>query len=214
MHTFIRNHPRLLIAAAAGLVTFFVSPGHWPAVSRLLVAWNAAVVLFLVLIFRWMTSLSPEQICRRFDEEDESTTAISAIVVTAAVLSLAAIIAMLATVKQVAGGARVAHTALAAVTLVSSWLLVPTVFTSQYAQVFYSAPDRRRPLQFPATEAPVFWDFAYFAFTISCACQTSDVSTTGAAVRRIVLAQTLVAFLFNAAILGFAINVGAGLVGG
>jgi len=61
---------------------------------------------------------------------------------------------------------------------------------------------------------PVFWDFAYFSFTIAAACQTADVSTTRASIRKIVVAHELVSFLFNASILGFAINVTAGLIGG
>jgi uncharacterized membrane protein len=60
---------------------------------------------------------------------------------------------------------------------------------------------------------PAFWDFAYFSFTIAAACQTSDVSTTNVAVRKVVIAQTLVSFFFNLSILGFAINVTAGLIG-
>jgi uncharacterized membrane protein len=59
---------------------------------------------------------------------------------------------------------------------------------------------------------PAFWDFAYFSFTIAAACQTADVSTLSADIRRVVMGQTLISFLFNAAILGFAINVTAGLI--
>ncbi len=214
MYKYIRYHPRLLIATAIGIAVYFALPSQWSAVSRLLVAWNGGVLLFLALVFHWMTSLSAERICERFEVEDEGTTVISIIVVSVAVLSLAAIIAVLSTLKHVSGAQRAAHLALAAGTLLSSWLLVPTIFTSQYADLFYSADAARRPLQFPRTDMPVFWDFAYFSFTISCACQTSDVSTLDAPIRRVVLAHTLVSFLFNAAILGFAINVGAGLIGG
>jgi uncharacterized membrane protein len=39
------------------------------------------------------------------------------------------------------------------------------------------------------------------------------VSTQHADIRRIVIAHTLISFLFNASILGFAINVTAGLIG-
>ncbi|MDE2294948.1 MAG: DUF1345 domain-containing protein [Gammaproteobacteria bacterium] len=214
MQKFVRNHPRLLVAVAAGVLTDLALPHAWPSLSRALLAWNAAVFVYLALIFRWMRSLSAEQISRRYDEEDSGTTAISVIIVCAAVLSLAAIVAMLATVRQVSGAERVAHTVLAALTLLSSWALVPTVFTAQYAEMFYGGGVRRPPLEFPGTAMPVFWDFAYFSFTIACACQTSDVSTTDTSIRRVVIAQTLVSFLFNAAILGFAINVGAGLLGG
>jgi uncharacterized membrane protein len=212
---FLRNHPRLLVAVAAGVLTELMLPSAWPALSRALLAWNAAVCAYLALIFLWMRSLSAEQISRRFEEEDSGTTAISIIVVCASVLSLAAIVAMLATLRQVTGAVRLAHTVLAALTLLSSWALVPTVFTAQYAEMFYGRGGARPPpLDFPGTVTPVFWDFAYFSFTIACACQTSDVSTTDTSIRRVVFAQTLVSFLFNVAILGFAINVGAGLLGG
>jgi uncharacterized membrane protein len=88
------------------------------------------------------------------------------------------------------------------------------MFTTCYADMFYSAPESDRPLMFPKTPMPVFWDFAYFSFTIAAACQTADVSTTQRSIRKVIIAHTLVSFFFNASILGFAINVTAGLIGG
>jgi uncharacterized membrane protein len=111
------------------------------------------------------------------------------------------------------GSERIWHFALAALTLIDSWLLVPTMFTTHYADMFYSAEPRDRPLSFPQTEMPVFWDFAYFSFTIAAACQTADVTTTRTSVRKAVIVQELISFAFNASILGFAINVTAGLIG-
>jgi uncharacterized membrane protein len=120
----------------------------------------------------------------------------------------------LATLRRVTGGERLAHFVLATVTLINSWLLVPTMFTTHYADMFYSADERERPLRFPETDMPIFWDFAYFSFTIAAACQTADVLTMRGSIRKVVLVHELVSFLFNASILGFAINVTAGLIGG
>ncbi len=214
MNKLVRNHPRLWISVATGCVIFFFLPAHWSALSRLLVCWNCGVGLFLALIFVWMSGLTAEQICTRYIEEDESAPIILAVVIIAAMLSLVAIVEPLATMKQVAGAERIAHFALAAVTLVNSWILVPAMFTTHYADAFYSATEQDRPLRFPETASPKFWDFAYFSFTIAAACQTADVSTLNAGVRKAVLAHTLISFLFNASILGFAINVTAGLIGG
>jgi uncharacterized membrane protein len=58
----------------------------------------------------------------------------------------------------------------------------------------------------------VFWDFAYFSFTIAAACQTADVSTRGVQVRKTVVAHSIISVLFNVSILGFAVNVTAGLL--
>jgi uncharacterized membrane protein len=213
MRKLFLEHPRLWISTGFGLLLYLVLPAEWTAISRLLFAWNAGVLLFLVLMYVWMTRLTAEQICLRFIEEDESAPVVLALVIAAALLSLVAIVAILATIKQLTGAERVAHIVLATITVVDSWLLVPVIFTTQYADMFYSADADTRPLLFPRTVQPVFWDFAYFSFTIAAACQTSDVSTTHVGIRKLVIAHTLISFLFNASILGFAINVSAGLFG-
>jgi len=210
----IRYHPRIWIAAVIGGAIFFVLPAHWSLISRVLASWDCGVAVFLLLIYAWMTSLTAQQICLRHIEEDSSAPFLLSIVTLAALLSLVAIVEPLATIRQVHGTERVAHFALATVTLINSWLLVPTIFTTYYADMFYSADESDRPLRFPETDMPVFWDFAYFSFTIAAACQTADVLTTRGSIRKVVIAHELISFLFNASILGFAINVTAGLIGG
>jgi uncharacterized membrane protein len=214
VHKLLRFHPRLWIAVIAGDAAFFVLPGHWSPISRVLVSWNCGVVLFLVSIYLWMASLTAEQICSRYNEEDSSATFILVLVTLAALLSLVAIVEPLATLRHVTGTERIWHFALATVTVIDSWLLVPTIFTTYYADMFYSVDPQNRPLRFPETDMPVFWDFAYFSFTIAAACQTADVLTMRRSIRKVVIAHELISFLFNASILGFAINVTAGLIGG
>lgn len=214
MKNLFLGHPRLWISFICGTVLCVFLPQDWSILSRVLVSWNCGVILFLALIFFWMTRLTAAQICTKYIEEDETAPFILIVVVIAAVASLFAIVEPLATIKQVSGSVRAAHFALAALTLIDSWLLVPTMYTTHYADMFYSAAADDRPLHFPNTPEPVFWDFAYFSFTIAAACQTADVSTEHAGIRRVVIGQTLVSFLFNASILGFAINVTAGLIGG
>ena len=205
------QHIKLLTSLVVGAALFFVLPAHWSTLARVLVSWNGGVGLFLVWVFVWMSGCSAEQLYRRYKEEDETAVIILAVVICAALLSLAAIVALLSTVRQVTGFERALHVSLAAATVLSSWLLVPTMFTLHYTNAFYSASDDDRPLIFPQTLRPVFWDFAYFSFTIAAACQTADVSTANTSIRKAVLAHSLIAFVFNASILGFAVNVSAGL---
>jgi uncharacterized membrane protein len=213
MKKLFSEHPRLWISLAAGLAAFYFLPQGWPNLTRVLVCWDFGVVLFLTLIFVWMRRLTAAQICSKYIEEDASAPIILVVVTIASLLSLAAIVEPLATMRQVTGSVRAAHFILATVTLISSWILVATMFTTHYADMYYSAKDDDRPLHFPQTPMPVFWDFAYFSFTIAAACQTADVATQHAGIRKVVIAHTLISFLFNASILGFAINVTAGLIG-
>jgi uncharacterized membrane protein len=209
-----RYHPRVWAAVALGGVVYFFVPSSWSLISRVLVSWDCGVSFFLGLITVWMSKLTAEQICSRYIEEDASGPVILIVVTIAAILSLIAIVEPLATLKDVHGTERLWHFVLAALTLIDSWLLVPTMFTTHYADMFYSAAKNDRPLMFPQTEMPVFWDFAYFSFTIAAACQTADVTTTRTSIRKVVIAHEVISFLFNASILGFAINVTAGLIGG
>jgi uncharacterized membrane protein len=177
------------------------------------VSWNSGVLLFLVLAYRLMTRLSATQISDRYMEEDETAPVILVISVIGAVLAVASIVAFLSTLDEVSGAEKSLHIALAALTVVDAWILIPTMFTLHYADMFYSAGSDDRPLRFPDTGMPVFWDFAYFSFTIAAACQTADVSTAQGAIRKVVIAHSVLSFFFNASILGFAINVTAGLIG-
>jgi uncharacterized membrane protein len=214
MKTLLLNHIRLWISLLVGLAVFVLAPREWSAVTRVLTGWNCGVFLFLALIFRWMPRLTADEICDQFVEEDETAPFLLVGCVVAALLSQVAIVALLSTLNDTSGIERAAHVVLAALTVISSWTLVPTMFTVHYADMFYSVSKNQRPLEFPHTPLPVFWDFAYFSFTIAAACQTSDVSTTNDSVRKVVIAQSVISFLFNAAILGFAINVTAGLISG
>ena len=210
----LRNHPRVWIAAALGVAVFLSLPSGWSLATRVLVAWDCGVSSFLTLLWIWMRGLTAQQICSRYIEEDPSGPVILGVVVIAAALSLVAIVQPLATLRHAQGSERIWHFVLAAVTLADSWLLVPAMFTTHYADLFYSCPKGDRPLSFPDTDMPIFWDFAYFSFTIAAACQTADIYTRRSSIRRVVLMHEVISFVFNASILGFAINVTAGLIGG
>ena len=206
------RHPRLWLGMIAGVGTFVFAPAEWPLLARVLMAWNSGVVLFLVLIYIWMFRLDAKGLHARYQDGDPTAPVILLVVTLAALLSIAAIIVLLAPVKHFPATQRTLHVALAAGTIVASWMVVATMFTIHYANMFYGSLDDP-PLRFPETARPIFWDFIYFSFTIAAACQTSDVVTTQVSIRRVVTAQTLIAFLFNVSILGFAVNVSAGLLG-
>jgi uncharacterized membrane protein len=101
--------------------------------------------------------------------------------------------------------------------LIGAWLVVPSAFTMHYAHEFYlnrqKIPDTTPALLFPDNIAqPDYLDVAYFSFTISVANQTADVAVGNSAMRRLVLLQSLIAFVFNTSILGLAINMVAGML--
>jgi len=100
--------------------------------------------------------------------------------------------------------------ALIVATLVLAWLFANTMFALHYAHIFYLAgTDGRdsRGLDVPGTQEPDYWDFIYFAFTLGMTFQTSDVEMKNGRFRRVALAHSLAAFLFNIGVLAFTVNV-------
>jgi uncharacterized membrane protein len=208
------NHTKLWVATLVGLVVAVTLPSRWMGISRVLTGWNAAMFVLVPLTYIRMRRLDARQLRNFYQEEDPTAPVIVVVVVAAALLSVAAIVALLATLRHVAPAERVAHLVLASMTILYSWLLVHTMFTLHYADLYYSvAEGEQPPLAFPQTSQPLFWDFVYFSFTIGVACQTADVATTQTGIRRTVTVHAIIAFVFNLFILGFAINVSAGLIG-
>lgn len=214
VHQIVRTRPRLIVAIIAGIVVGLVLPLQWNTVTRALISWNVTVWSYLVLMAWLMMRASHSKVRMIAEQEDKSAVIILAIMSVAALVSLAAIVLELSTVKNLDLSNRLAHYAFTAATVFGSWLLVGTLFTFHYARLYYRSPLTLRALRFPENETnPDYWDFLYFSFTIGVAAQTSDISVMNRSMRKTVLAQSILSFLFNAAILGLTINIAASLVG-
>ncbi len=209
----VRTHPRLTIAALLGAAVGALAPVS-PVLSKILVGWNAGVWSYLAMML-WLTVYSrPEDVQRFVEREDENAGTVLLIVSIAAIASLAAIVVELAGSKDLEAHARAWHYGFTGLTVMGSWLLIGVIFSVHYARQFYLGEPEEPPLRFADGEKhPDYWDFLYFSFTISVAVQTSDVGVATKALRKVVLAQSLIGFLFNTAILGFSINIAAGLFG-
>lgn len=210
----INGRPRLTLASVAGIGITIALPESWPILTRLLTGWNIAVWSYLILMGWLMLRASHARVRKIAVQADESASVILAVMSIGAILSLAAIFIELTTVKDLPAVLRVGRYTFTFATVVGSWFLLGTVFTFHYAHMFYCAARGSLPLQFPDNEAdPDYWDFLYFSFTIAVAAQTSDVCVHSRAVRKVVLAQSVLSFFFNVAIIGLSINIAASIVG-
>lgn len=210
-----RSRPRLAGAFASGAAVALLLPSEWMPVTRALVGWNVAVWSYLCLMAWLMARANHARVRKIAEQEDEGAVAVLAIMSIAATLSLAAIVFDLATLKGEQSSLRFLHYLITGLTIFGSWCLLAIIFTFHYAREFYRSHADSRPLRFPDGEQhPDYWDFLYFSFTIAVAVQTSDVTVMTRAVRKVVLAQSILSFVFNAAILGFSVNIAASVAGG
>jgi uncharacterized membrane protein len=217
-HTFrrlINRRPRLFTAALAGISIALLLPSTWTPLTRMLTGWNIAVWCYLILMAWLMLRASHARVRKIAEQEDESAALVLAVMSIGAILSLAAISIELATLKELPVALRLGRYGFTGATVFGSWLMVGTVFTFHYAHLFYRSATGPLPLLFPDNEKnPDYWDFLYFSFTIAVAAQTSDVSVQTRTMRKVVLAQSVLSFLFNVAIIGLSINIAASMVGG
>ena len=204
----VRARPRLFLAILLGLAVGVFLPGEWRPATRLLVGWDIALGLYLVLAFRLMTNCDVNRIKRRAAHQDEGRITILVLVVASAMASLLAILAEL-------GGAnrQPAHLALAAVTILLSWAFTHTIFAIHYAHEYYDENAHKGGgLNFPGDQPPDYWDFVYFSFVVGMTSQVSDVAVTSSTFRRLVAAHGVVSFIFNATLLALTVNIAAGAI--
>ncbi|HJV84700.1 MAG TPA: DUF1345 domain-containing protein [Noviherbaspirillum sp.] len=208
------SHPRLMTALLLGFVVGAASPTAFGTPLRALIGWNAAVWAYLMLVTWLMLHSDSRRMHSLARQEDNNAVFVLVVMSIGAILSLAAIVIELASARSVPASSRLPHYLLTGTTVFGSWLLVAVIYTFHYAHMFYRAAPGEKPLHFPDDLAdPGYWDFLYFSFTIAVAAQTSDISVITTQMRKAVLAQSVLAFIFNAAIIGLTINIAASVVG-
>ncbi|WP_347567063.1 DUF1345 domain-containing protein [Sphingopyxis sp. YF1] len=180
----------------------------YDARTALLIGFDAAAFVFLVSVVPLLSG-DADAMRRRSEENDANRAGLLAVSVLLSLVVLFAVGALIADPGSIGRG----DVVLIIVTLVLAWLFANMVFTLHYAHLFYlRAKGRDRGgLEMPGTAEPDYWDFLYFAFTLGMTFQTSDVSITGAHMRRVVLGHCMAAFLFNMGILAFTVNALGGL---
>lgn len=205
---------RWLVAGLAGYVIFLATPGIWAMSTRVLAAWDCALVAALAVPW-WVILRADPTLSRSASRgSDPGTVGLLLISLIASLSSLVFAVNVLDD-PDVGASALATHveTLLVVCAVLGGWALLQTGYTLHYARLYYAAAqDERQPgLEF--TDAPPDdLDFAYFAFGVGMAFETSDVSVTTRRMRQVVLAHGLLSFLYNFAILGLMVNLVAGRV--
>ncbi len=209
--------PRLIGSSLLGavLIVGFAAFTPWRLPTQLLLAWNIAIGLYLVLAWEMMLNSSEERMKLRAQMQDDGQFVVLILTVVAAVACMTAIVAQLSGLKDMSPFLRGLHVGLAALTILTAWIFVHTMFALHYAHDFYVNMVKGHPpcLEFPGIcERPSYSDFLYFAFVIGTSGQTADVSMSSKPMRRIGLVHCVLSFFFNTTLLALTINIGAGLI--
>jgi uncharacterized membrane protein len=202
---------RLLAVSAVGVVVgtiaAFVAPWQFAALA----AWDSAAGVFVAWIWTSVVRFTPEQTRIRATREDNGRVATSILLLSASVASLVGTGFDLMKAEHAHSLGRVDLTVIGLLTVALSWAVVHTVFALRYAHEYYTPPVGGIDFK-TDKELPDYLDFGYVAFTVGMTFQVSDTDIQARTMRRTVLRQALLAYLFGAVILAVVVNVIASLL--
>ncbi|HSC40035.1 MAG TPA: DUF1345 domain-containing protein [Chitinophagaceae bacterium] len=212
-------HPihRILISAAiAAIVFLFIRHRGLGIRVQLILLWDVFAICFLGMAWIVLCTRSIRQV-RDYARQDDGSRAIASIMIIGSSFASMFMVLLLILSKD-ASSSNTFALLIAVIGVLLAWIMVHTVFTFHYANMFYDddAKDASRHaagLEFPGGHKPDYFDFAYFSFVIGMTFQVSDVEISSRRIRHQVLVHSLLAFALNTFVVALAINVIAGLKG-
>ena len=192
------------------MVAYVVEPDSVSWHTRLVASWDAGALVYLGLAWTIIWRADAESTRAHTLAQDTSGYIMFLFVLGAACASVVAIGFVVSTIKWLAFWPKAWHLALTITALMSSWLLIQTVFGFHYARRYYR-DERQQPagsggLAFPGGADPDYMDFAYYSFVVGMTSQVSDVRVISPIMRRMTLVHAVLAFVFNIAVLALSIN--------
>jgi uncharacterized membrane protein len=203
---------RLVVALGCGALVAFAVSWLVPWELTVLVGWDVAALVIIAGVWTQIWSYNAEETRRFAMSEDDTRTGAQFLQVGAGTVSLVAVAVAFLKAHDVGGAMEVVIEAVGIATIALSWVLVHTVYTLRYADLYYGEPEGGIDFKVGQDFEPSYHDFAYTAFTIGMTYQVSDTDINRSEMRRVVLRHALLSFLFGAVILATTVNVIATLL--
>ncbi len=170
------------------------------------VGWASAALVYNASVWLQIIPMDAERTAAHAVAEDPGRRISDLLILLAALGSLAAVVLVILGSTGVSGTGRFLLALLALSCTAMSWLMVHTLFTLRYTEIYYSSEPEPGGIEFNQDEPPQYTDIAYMAFSVGMTYQVSDTNITTRAMRSAVLRHSLLAFVFGTGILATTIN--------
>ena len=210
-----RSRLRFVAMLVAGAATFTATglAGSW--VDAPAVGWATAALAYVAWVWLVIARMDPGQTRQHATSEDPSRGVTDLLILIANLASIAAAVAVIVNSHTEDNGSRLSSGALALVCVALSWMLVQTLFTLRYAELYYSpeedAGGEVGGISFNQDRPPQYTDFAYLATSLGMTYQVSDTNLGNHRIRAEALKHSLLSYLFGTVILAVTINLVIGL---
>ncbi len=210
---FLRMHPlqRVLLSFAITVIAFIILWRYQVSTIVLIaVMWNVFSLSYIITSWIIFFTRPVADIEKLANKEDGSRIFVLISVLVSSFASMFTVLMlMLSADKQQTGNVLLSVTG-----IMTSWVMLHTIFTLHYAHLYYSnlkGDNKVSGLGFPEEKKPDYLDFAYFSFIIGMTFQVSDVQINSRLIRRTALVHSLLAFALNTFVVALTINLIAGL---
>ncbi|MBK0422639.1 DUF1345 domain-containing protein [Leucobacter sp. CSA2] len=205
---------RRVAAALAGIIGAAIGIPLLGVPAGLLIGWAVLLTVSTGLTLLAVWRMDGAATRSHATIEDPGRRIARFVAVVGSVASLAAVLIVIIEARHADGLQAVVLAGIAIVSVASSWFAIQTNYMLHYARVYFEddgSGGTRRGIDFNEQTDPCYSDFAYFAVGLGLTYQVSDTNISDVGIRRIVIAQTLLAYLFGAGIIATVINLVAGL---
>jgi hypothetical protein len=205
------------VGCVAGLITAIVDGGHW-FVSAVIVAMAAD----LWLVLRFCLRLSDRCTRQLFEAAELKRGRLLSRAVTMFVISVIFLIFSIHKIPLIHGEEKPLHLSVYFIGVMLCWLELQLAFATYYAKIYFKnnplepetsesnqtndEDEGPQELIFPGADEPVFSDFLYVSVTIALTFSMSDVSIESSRLRRTILTQSLLSFIFYTMIFSVVAN--------
>lgn len=200
---------RWFVAAMVGTAAGLTVGSSLGLAAGLLAGWSMLAVVITVWAFTqiWRMDAAATQGHAMAEDPGRGTARVIALVGSS--VSLAAVVVVVIHSRNSHGIDAYLLAGLALLSVFASWALIQLDYTLRYAKEYYQ--DGSRGIDFNQQNDPEYTDFVYFSTGLGMTYQVADTSVTDNKIRRIVVAQTTLAYLFNTGIIATAISLVIGL---
>lgn len=207
MHALLR--PRTVISIVVGVAVGILVAPALTVTAGILAGWGAFALVNVVWLLLLIWPMDAAATRAHATLEAPGRQAARLISIAGSLASLGAVLAVIFEAQRAPDPQKYVLAGIAVLSVAASWVLIQLEYVLRYARIFYAEP--LGGIDFNQHEDPEYTDFVYVSVGLGMTYQISDTNLTGNGIRRVVIAQTTLGYLFGTVILASIINLVVGL---
>ena len=195
---------RAIVATAVGIPLAVVTTIYLGLAAGLLAGWTAFAGIVTIWVVAVIWPMDAAETRRHASAEDPGRPAARLVALIGSIASLGAVAVVLIQTTDRPESETYLLALIAVLSVVFSWGLIQVDYTLRVARMYYGEPAGG--IDFNQKEDPDYADFLYFSLGVGMGYQVADTNVGTNQIRRMVVAQALIAYVFGAVILGTVVN--------